>query len=359
DVADFDVEDVCGTIQRVLLPDDVDINDAVDQLKGQDITASANTAAMMGGTAKGGATPKSTTDGVDAQVKAPEHQGTGPLVIVIDSGIDDAAKTRGDGWVTFVAPHRGVQDVDPLDVLDRRGRVRADGRLDLAAGHGTFVAGLISQIEPDAEIVMIRAIATDGVCTEDQVAEALCRAAAEFDIRQLDRGVVNLSLGLQSVDDEEPPILRAALDLLPDNVIVVAAAGNERTGVELWPAASERVCGVASLTDQGTASEWSNRGPWVNFSARGEGIISTFIEGRETAALENDPGSPFDKRPDTYGAPDPLAIWSGTSFATPQVSAQLATILRNNPGFTRADAIQHLHQKGTPLQNFGTRVPVF
>ncbi len=359
DVGSFQVHDVCEGIIRLELPNANSRDRALARLSAASVTASVNHVAMMGGTAKGGATPKATNGPVQSTENAPTSPPDGPLVVVIDTGIDRAAANRTDGWATFTAPQDPQQDFDPLDVLNAAGAVVVppDGALDLAAGHGTFVAGIIGQVAPSADVVMVRALTTDGVCTEDQLVEAICRAAQVFEVRGRDRGVVNLSLGLETEDDQEPPILRAALDLFPEDVVVVAAAGNAPIGAPLWPAASTRACGVASLADAQTASAWSNFGDWVDFSARGEGIISTYVVGTETAALPGDVGSPFDTVPDTYHAPDPLAIWCGTSFSTPQVTGRLANIVENNPGFTRAQIISALEVQGSPLPNYGHRVP--
>lgn len=353
----FEVQSVCRGIERVVTPGALPLAAALDHLAGTPLQTSANHVAMMGGTAKGGATPKSTTSAVETRAAAPSSTPDGPLVVLIDTGIDADAGDRSDGWVTFATPNDGAADVDPLDLLDPAGGMLKDGKLDLAAGHGTFVAGLVSQVAPEARVVALRAITTDGVCTEDSLVEAICRAAELFENEPEQRGVLNLSLGLESMNDEEPPLLRAALDVLPAEVVVVAAAGNAKTGVPLWPAASDRVCGVASLENAEIPSDWSNCGPWVDFSARGEGVISTFVVGEETAGTGAD-GDPFDLVPDVYEPPDPYAVWSGTSFATPQVAGMFARLLATTPTTTRAQAIQDLQAEGSWLKNYGYRLSV-
>jgi hypothetical protein len=49
-------------------------------------------------------------------------------------------------------------------------------------------------------------------------------------------------------------------------------------------------------------------------------------------------------------------VWSGTSFATPQVAGRFANILASDPTITRADAIQDLGSQGTFLKHYGHRV---
>ena len=67
-------------------------------------------------------------------------------------------------------------DVDPLDRFPLR---RPDGYLDLAAGHGTFVAGIVRQVAPRAEVTVYRAVDSDGVGTEVTVACEMIRAVKE------------------------------------------------------------------------------------------------------------------------------------------------------------------------------------
>ena len=52
-------------------------------------------------------------------------------------------------------------------------RTRFEGSLDSDAGHGTFIAGLIRQQCPDADILAMRIMAGDGVVPESDVLDAL------------------------------------------------------------------------------------------------------------------------------------------------------------------------------------------
>lgn len=92
-------------------------------------------------------------------------------------------------------------------------------------------------------------------------------------------------------------------------IVVVAAAGNEDTSTESYPAAYKHVISVASLDDNDQRSSFSNFGSWVDIAAPGRGILSTF---------------PFD----TY------QTLNGTSMATPLVSSALAYIWSCFPSLT-------------------------
>ena len=323
--------------------------DAILRLAKRDVQAGANHVAMLSGRDKAGCTPEPT----DVDLGAGETSNDGALVVVIDTGIDQDADDRHDGWLNGVAPDE-PDDFDLLDRVDAQGTLIADGLLDLGAGHGTFVAGIVRQLSPCADVRVIRALNTDGVGTEVMIAEAILRAGELFRREGRDRGVVNLSLGMETVNRQEPVGLRLALDALPPEVLVVAAAGNARSGIPLWPAASKRVLAVSSHRgdEARTPSTWANLGSWVDFSTVGECVVSTFVRGTETGQT-----SRFDllrdPEPDTFEGESPVAIWTGTSFAAPQVAACLANLLHQQPDLTRARAQAVLQRPDVSLFSAG------
>lgn len=276
-----------------------------------------------------------------------------PIVIVVDTGVTaamlrDVPEGRDDGWLGRFTIDRDDEDhIDRLDVLEPEG-------LDLGAGHGTFVAGIIGRVTP-APIVMIRAFDTDGVGSDHAIARAIRRAAAVFEEQSGGRGVLNLSFGVETVSDSaEDQALRAALDALPPEVVVVAAAGNEDTGRPFWPATSKRTIAVAALAADGAPAAWSNHGPWVDFSTLGEGLAAPYVTGRETQGT-GDPGDPFDEYPEEFTGPNPFAAWEGTSFAAAQVSGEAANLLLDDPTTTRAAVVAALQGKasGAYLPGYG------
>ena len=329
------------------------VPEAVFKLRENDVQASANHVAMLGGTDKSGATPEPTEHPLEYG-RTSSH---GTRVVVIDTGLDRGARERDDGWLDGVNAV-AAQDIDLLDVVNAQGVVHADGLLDLGAGHGTFVAGIVRQVAPDADIRVLRALDTDGVGSEETIAEAIGRAVPLFEETD-GRGVLNLSLGMETLDGQEPVALRLALDQLPPDVLVVAAAGNAASGIRLWPAASKRVIAVGSHCGDNdlTPSSWSNHGSWIDFSARGERIVSTFVAGEETpgTGAEDDP---YDPDPDMFELPNPYALWTGTSFSTPQVTGRLANLLAERPDLTRAGAQRHLQDEGRFSADYGYRLSI-
>jgi subtilisin family serine protease len=262
---------------------------------------------------------------------------SGPQVAVIDTGLP--ATPRGDGWLAGIP-------VDPenTDLLDD---LPPEGRLDLGAGHGTFASGIVQQLAPNATIRVYRALDSDGFGTEAMVATAMLQAAADGAV------VINLSLGLETDDDEPPIALEAAVELIREQwpqVLIVAAAGNFGHSRPCWPAAFKGVTAVAGLDRKLKPAVWSSHGPWVDCSTIGEAVLSTFVAGTERDDV--DPDEVADSYP-----PDAWAIWSGTSFAAPQVVGAVAQIVETEALAPR-DALARLLQGSDEVSNFGRTVKI-
>jgi Subtilase family len=202
--------------------------------------------------------------------------------------------------------HPGLFDhlTDPTgdtDVLDDDG----DGLLDSGAGHGTFVLGVIYQLDPDLTLDVEPGLGSHGFGDDLSVATA---------ISELATGVINLSFGGYTHDNMEPVGLRSALDVASRNTVFVAAAGNHGRSEPCWPAAFSDVVAVAALdtrTDGAVPASFTNHGEWVDVCAPGVDIHSTYVEGTWP-----DDGIEFSG----------WARWSGTSFAAPQVAAAIARL---------------------------------
>jgi Subtilase family len=264
-------------------------------------------------------------------------------VAVIDSGI--AAEIRADGWLGNV-PRDG--NVDLLDVFPLPA---GDGYLDFEAGHGTFVAGIVQQVSPEADITVRKAGDTDGIFSEVTVACEMIRAVKEGAAQ-----IVNLSLGCETQDNVPPIAIRAALDIIGEweretgrEVLIVAAAGNFADNTTpCWPAAFRRVVSVAGLAPDMRPAQWSTRGSWVTCSTIGQGVSSTYVEGRESPVV--------DPQAQDFG-PDSWAVWSGTSFAAPQITGALARLHQEN-GYPLREALRRLLAAGQPIPEFGQALKI-
>lgn len=238
-------------------------------------------------------------------------------VAVIDTGINNDSRT--DGWLAGI-PETSDNE-DPLDVFPvtvQNGQVvQGDGLLDPSAGHGTFVTGVVQQVAPAATIRVYRAVDTEGMGTSYDVANAMTQAAQDG------ADVINASLGVSTVDNQAPVAFTTAVETIQDgwpNVVIVASAGNMGLNVPMYPAAMPEVTGVAALNPDGlTRAIWSNYGDWVDCSAIGVGITSTFVEGYE-------PHTENGVVVTEYFGPDSWALWSGTSFSAPQIAGAVAQL---------------------------------
>ena len=278
-----------------------DLVSAATILHGERIEASFNHVLPAGPVVKGQGTGPDKPAGGLTPPKVDPRSGHGVRVAVIDTGIAKDSKR------IHTVLH-DVEDVpentDHLDTVAPRG-------LDYGGGHGTFVAGVVRQDAPAADVRVYRALDSDGIGSEVDVACAVVHAALEHGA-----SVINLSLGQQSFRDRPPVAMSVALEMIPDDVVVIAAAGNDNSSRPSWPGAFRRVVAVGALSRDGTRARYSNYGSWVGVSTVGTGVISTFVR------AEEEPGVP--NHEDWSGDEHPIAIWSGTSFSAPQITGLVA-----------------------------------
>jgi len=334
------VECLDNRLVRLPVPgrDGTQLRELAGALRARDADVSLNYVTPMGIVAKGLGGPE------PSEWEGPNRPSPGPgapvRVAVIDTGITD--KERSDGWLTGLVRS---DNVDPLDNLPSP----PDGFLDFGAGHGTFAAGVIQQLAPDAEIAVYRALDSDGIGDKVKVACAMVRAVAE------DAQILNLSFGLEALEDRPPVAFEIALELIDEitkekgrEVLIVAAAGNFGRDRPCWPAAFCNVVAVAGLTQNLAPAPWSSRGHWVDCSTIAEGVRSTYVEGEESPII--------DPRPDIFG-PNPWALWTGTSFAAPQVAGAVAKIAQER-GVAPRQALDQLLVGRPRIPGYGRIVQI-
>ncbi|MGQ0721475.1 MAG: S8 family peptidase [Candidatus Eiseniibacteriota bacterium] len=244
--------------------------------------------------------------------------GTGVVVGIVDTGIDashpDLAGSVLAGW-DFVDGDGDATDF--ADGIDQD----LDGLTDEAAGHGTHVAGIVHAIAPDAMLLPVRALDTEGVGTSVGVARAIRWA--------VDHGadVVNLSLGMSA----QAGVVHDAVQYAENSgVVVVASAGNAGKLVHNhYPAKFSNVIGVAATDANDLKAAVSSFGSYVAISAPGEGILSTYLGGG-------------------------YAVWTGTSFSAPMVSAGAAIWLAISPALRDAQGVaEAVEESAYPLNHVG------
>jgi hypothetical protein len=252
-----------------------------------------------------------------------------PRILVLDTGLRTVVEERGgprrpdhpflgdcrvgDDWRDAQPGADGTIPIDDEDEPDDD----ATRSLDFEAGHGTFIAGVIAQICPDAEIDTAGVLSSFGDGDVSGVVNTLRNALHTATTAGRPIDIVVMSLGAHLADDEPGLFGQSVLDLLGQDVLGVAAAGNQATCRPFYPAALPGVVGVGAVSAAGRA--WfSNFGGWVDACAPGVDVVSTFLDFSERADLF----------PDTDGfvprVYERWASWSGTSFAAPKVAAALA-----------------------------------
>src|SRR5262245_9888447 len=227
------------------------------------------------------------------------------LVAVIDTGIDPTHPLfQGHLWSLG---HDFVLDRPiALDRANGRDDDR-DGLVDEGYGHGTHVAGIIVLVNPEARILPLRVLDSDGNGTAFDVAAAIYEAAAEG------ADVINLSLSMTQPSLAVTEALQLANDL---GINVFAAAGNSG-GPVLYPARQPEVVGVGAVDELDRKADFSAFGPEVSVCAPGVGIFSAY------------PGERF-------------AWWSGTSMACAVASGTAsltASVGADDPSVAPSEAV--------------------
>ncbi len=254
-------------------------------------------------------------------------QGAGTKIAVLDTGVAANHPQLSS---------RLIQGYDFVDDDNDTNEVGSQPQ-NAGFGHGTHVAGLVSIVAPEAQIMPIRVLDPNGVGNIWVLAEAIAFAVnPDGNISTADGvDVINLSLAtqrqtnlLQEIIDEitcDDDDLNKSSNLgetpcpLIKDTVVVAGAGNRASDIPEYPAA-EAVNGlisVAATTSDDTLAPFSNYGSWVKVAAPGQNILSTV-------------------------PPNVFASWSGTSMATPLVAGQAALIRSQNPQMESVEIVNRI-----------------
>lgn len=221
----------------------------------------------------------------------------GVVVAVVDTGVDlqhqDLKDRLSDPstWYDF-----GEDDADPTDTQ----------------GHGTHVAGIVAATGNNGigvagagwrtTIMPVKVFPDNSTSTSvSKIAKGIVHAT--------DKGahIINLSLGSSVASNT----LRDAVNYAYNHqVLLVAAAGNNNSEDPSYPAAFDHVIAVAATDRDDTKANFSNYGTWVDISAPGVGIVSTYLTSKGE-----------------------YASMSGTSMASPLVAGVAALVKALHPGW--------------------------
>ncbi len=171
-------------------------------------------------------------------------------------------------------------------------------------GHGTHIAGTIAESTPNnVKILPVK------VSDDKSIDTVKIVAAVNYIVQDKKADVINMSFGSERNDLALDSAIEAAKE---QNIISVAAAGNESTSDKSYPAALDTTIAISSVDSSLNKSDFSNYGRYITFTAPGTDIES--INGK----------------------------MSGTSMATPHAVSSVAILKSLNKDLTIDDAIELL-----------------
>jgi subtilisin family serine protease len=256
----------------------------------------------------------------------PTIDGSGVNIVIFDSGVRSAHADLPPALFAYDALTQTM--IDPDDVV----------------GHGTHVAGIAlgrgtafvaPGVAPAAGLIDVRA------GNSGQSFQALDQVLIP-NVTQWNIGVVNMSLGWGSNNDDGQDAISTAVNrLVGQGVVVVCAAGNNgpsNNGLRR-PAAADLAITVANSQDQSTPDRSddtlrssSSRGPRLD-----DNDLDCIDELKPEIAA---PGTNIFSA--DWTSPDGGVNETGTSMSSPHVAGVAALMLQGNPGLTPAAIEQAL-----------------
>ena len=244
------------------------------------------------------------------------------IVAIVDTGIlvnhDDF---KGKLWVNEgEVPGNGVDDdgngvVDDVNGFDAI-TFQGIGKVNDPNGHGTHVAGTVSQTSPNAEIMGVRFLGANGGGSLGAAINAWSYALI------MGAKVINNSWGFQG---NLPRQLQDIIDIGTEQfgAIFVGAAGNSSSNNDRVPSSPANASGMISV---GASDSNGNPAGFSNFGANN---VALFAPGVNISAA------------DAFN-PNGRTRLSGTSMASPVVAGAVDVLLETNPSLTTAQAKQQL-----------------
>jgi thermitase len=256
-------------------------------------------------------------------------EGAGVTIAVVDTGVDftiaDLAPNRASYAWDFVD---GDADASPAPPP-------ASDPTSEETSHGTNVAGIaaaalgvheasgdIAGGAPAAKIMALRALDETGSGWDSDIASAFAQAAAHG------ARVVNASLGAPGA----APELAQAIHDHPSTLFVVAA-GNSGVNEDTAGANADYPC-VVPEPNVVCVAAIDNTGALAGFSNYGATMVDIAAPGVKILSYVRGGGAEY---------------WSGTSMATPYVSAAAALAFAANPRATAAQVRQAIIATARPL----------
>ncbi len=192
--------------------------------------------------------------------------------------------------------------------------------------HGTAVAGVLAAQHPDITPLLPKltlysagAFYASNPYQQSATLGHLLQALNWLASQQVQ--VINMSL----TGPENPVLATAIARLTEQQVVLVAAAGNAGpAAAPLFPAAYSQVLAVTAVDSQLQLYRWANQGDYIDYAALGVKVPALTANGD-------------------------VITQSGTSLATPVVSAAVACLQAQQRDISLAQIRQHLTQQARDL----------
>lgn len=203
-------------------------------------------------------------------------------------------------------------------------------------GHGTHVAGIIAAAAQNGvgviglgyplELITYKVLSSSGSGDDATISNAIMSAA--------DAGARIISLSLGGAGYSQ--VLQSAVNYAWEHdALVVAAAGNESSSTLFFPAGANFAVGVSATDSSNNPASFSNFGDFVKIAAPGVSIYSTVPTYSNPIGVQN------------------YALLSGTSMATPFVSALAGLIATATPGLPAAAILERIQQSASSTAGDG------
>lgn len=260
---------------------------------------------------------------IDAQAAWQLTTGGTTKVAILDTGIDQAH------------PDLSVK-------IDLQQNFSDSPTIDDLYGHGTHVSGIVAAITnnaigvagvcPSCRLLNGKVLNDKGSGAYSWIANGIIWAVNN------QAKVINMSLG----GPTKSATLENAINYAwTHGVVIVAAAGNSANPSKTYPGAYTNVIAVAATNNLDKKTSFSSYGNWVDVAAPGENIFSTF------------PTHSFYLQTE-YGRSLNYDFGSGTSMATPMVSATAALIWSTPYGTSNSAVRARLEKTADKIAGTGT-----
>jgi subtilisin family serine protease len=234
---------------------------------------------------------------------------TSTIVAVLDSGANAA---HPDLAGRLLPAYNFVSDTS--DTTDDFGHGTAVAGVVVAAGHN--VLGIVG-VAYGCSILPIKVMDANGFAAYSAIADGIYYAA-EHGAR-----VINISIAGNSPSSTLQDALNYAWS---NDVVIVAAAGNNANDALQYPAACDHVGAVSATEPDDSLAFFSSYGNFVAVSAPGDIIWTT----------QSDLSNPY-------------GVWRGTSFASPVVAGIAALIASVKSSLVNSQIVAILEQNADDL----------